>query len=87
MLLNNIDGHYLINGKEFPNIDPWLVKKGDLLRVRMINISPIEVAPDALPRPLHEGDRAGRHRTQRTRRTRGSRTRCSSRPGRRSTWR
>jgi FtsP/CotA-like multicopper oxidase with cupredoxin domain len=45
MLLNNIQGHYLINGKEFPNIDPWLVKKGDLLRVRMINISPIEVHP------------------------------------------
>lgn len=45
MLLNNINGHYLINGKEFPNIDPWLVKKGDLLRVRMINISPIEVHP------------------------------------------
>lgn len=45
MLLNNIQGHYLINGKEFPNIDPWLVKKGDLLRVRMINISPIELHP------------------------------------------
>ena len=45
MLLNNIQGHYLINGKEFPNIDPWLVKKGDLLRVRMINISPIESHP------------------------------------------
>lgn len=45
MLLNNIQGRYLINGKEFPNIDPWLVKKGDLLRVRMINISPIEVHP------------------------------------------
>lgn len=45
MLLNNINGHYLINGKEFPNIDPWLVKKGDVLRVRMINISPIEGHP------------------------------------------
>ena len=45
MLLNNINGHYLINGKEFPNIDPWLVKKDDLLRVRMINISPIELHP------------------------------------------
>ena len=43
VLLNNINGHYLINGKEFPNIDPWLVKTGDLLRVRMINISPIEL--------------------------------------------
>jgi FtsP/CotA-like multicopper oxidase with cupredoxin domain len=45
VLLNNIQGHYLINGKEFPNIDPWRVKKGDLLRVRMINISPIELHP------------------------------------------
>jgi len=45
MVLNNIQGHYLVNGKEFPNIDPWLVKKGDLLRVRMINISPIELHP------------------------------------------
>lgn len=45
MLLNNIQGHYLINGKEFPNVDPWLVKKNDLLRVRMINISPIEMHP------------------------------------------
>ena len=45
LLLNNIKGSYLVNGKEFPNIDPWLVKKGDLLRVRMINISPIEIHP------------------------------------------
>ena len=45
VLLNNIKGHYLINGKEFPNVDPWLVKTGDLVRVRMINISPIESHP------------------------------------------
>ncbi len=45
IVLNNIAGHYLINGKEFPNIDPWLVKKGDMLRVRMINISPLEGHP------------------------------------------
>jgi FtsP/CotA-like multicopper oxidase with cupredoxin domain len=45
MLLNNIQGHYLINGKEFPNVEPWIVKKDDLLRVRMINISPIEIHP------------------------------------------
>lgn len=44
-VLNNIGGAYLINGKEFPNIDPWLVKRDDLLRVRMINISPIELHP------------------------------------------
>lgn len=45
VLLNNINGSYLVNGKEFPSIDPWLVKKGDLIRVRMINISPIENHP------------------------------------------
>lgn len=45
VLLNNIEGHYLVNGKEFPNVDPWIVRKGDLLRVRMINISPIEIHP------------------------------------------
>ena len=45
VLLNNIAGHYLVNGKEFPNIEPWLLRKGDLLRVRMINISPIEIHP------------------------------------------
>jgi FtsP/CotA-like multicopper oxidase with cupredoxin domain len=45
VLLNNIEGHYLVNGKEFPNVDPWVIKKGDLLRVRMINISPLEIHP------------------------------------------
>ncbi len=45
VFLNNIAGHYLINGKEFPNIDPWLVNSGDKLRVRMINISPLEGHP------------------------------------------
>jgi FtsP/CotA-like multicopper oxidase with cupredoxin domain len=45
VFLNNIQGHYLVNGKEFPNVEPWLVQKGDLLRVRMINISPIEIHP------------------------------------------
>ncbi len=45
VLLNNINGHYLINGKEFPNTDPWLVKTGDKLRVRMINISALEGHP------------------------------------------
>ena len=45
VLLNNINGHFLINGKEFPNVDPWLVTQGELLRVRMINISPIESHP------------------------------------------
>jgi FtsP/CotA-like multicopper oxidase with cupredoxin domain len=45
MVLNNVGGHYLINGKEFPNVDPWLVRRDDLLRVRMINISPVEIHP------------------------------------------
>ena len=45
MVLNNIAGHYLVNGKEFPNIDPWFAKKGEVWRVRMINISPIEGHP------------------------------------------
>jgi FtsP/CotA-like multicopper oxidase with cupredoxin domain len=45
VLLNNINGSYLVNGKEFPNVDPWLVKKGDRVRIRMINISPIEIHP------------------------------------------
>jgi FtsP/CotA-like multicopper oxidase with cupredoxin domain len=45
MVLNNIAGHYLVNGKEFPNVEPWLAKKGELWRVRMINISPIEGHP------------------------------------------
>lgn len=45
VFLNNIQGHYLVNGKEFPNIDPWLVKKGMKLRVRLLNMSPIEAHP------------------------------------------
>ena len=45
VVFNNIAGHYLINGKEFPNIDPWLVRTGDKIRVRMINISPLEGHP------------------------------------------
>jgi len=45
VVLNNIAGHYLINGKEFPNVDPWLVKKNEMVRVRMINISPLEGHP------------------------------------------
>lgn len=45
VFLNNIQGHYLVNGKEFPNIDPWLVKKGMKVRVRMLNMSPIEGHP------------------------------------------
>lgn len=45
VFLNNIEGHYLINGKEFPNTDPWMVRKGDEVRVRMINMSAIEGHP------------------------------------------
>lgn len=45
VLLNNINGHYLVNGKEFPDIPPWLVRKDDLLRVRLIDISALESHP------------------------------------------
>jgi FtsP/CotA-like multicopper oxidase with cupredoxin domain len=39
VFLSNIAGHYLINGKEFPNVDRWLIRSGDNLRVRMIDAS------------------------------------------------
>ena len=73
VLLNNINGHYLINGKEFPNIDPWLVKKGDLMRRADDQHQPDRVPPDAFPRPLHEGDLAGWDRRQQLGRRRRSR--------------
>ena len=45
VVLSTFKGHYLVNGKEFPNVDPWFVRKGDLLRVRMINISAVDFHP------------------------------------------
>lgn len=39
VLFNNIAGHYLINGREFPNTDPWEIHSGDRLRIRMIDAS------------------------------------------------
>lgn len=45
VVLSDIRGNFLVNGKEFPNVDPWLVRKGDELRVRMINISPDAIHP------------------------------------------
>ena len=45
MFLSTIKGHFLINGKEFPNTDPYVVKKNDLLRVRMINLGPNDFHP------------------------------------------
>lgn len=45
MFLSTIKGHFLINGKEFPNVDPYVVKKGDKLRVRMINLGPVDFHP------------------------------------------
>jgi FtsP/CotA-like multicopper oxidase with cupredoxin domain len=39
VFLSNIAGHYLINGREFPNVDRWLIRSGDHLRVRMIDAS------------------------------------------------
>ena len=31
--------YFTINGKAYPSTEPWTVKKGDLVRVRIINIS------------------------------------------------
>jgi len=45
MFMQTIKGHFLINGKEFPNIEPYIVKKGDEIRVRMINIGPVDLHP------------------------------------------
>ncbi len=45
MFLQTIKGHFLINGKEFPSIDPYIVKKGDEIRVRMINVGPNDIHP------------------------------------------
>jgi len=45
MFMQTIKGHFLINGKEFPNIDPYVVKKGDRIRVRMINVGPVDLHP------------------------------------------
>lgn len=45
MFLNTIKGHFLVNGKEFPNIDPYIVRKGDEIRVRMINVGPNDFHP------------------------------------------
>ncbi|HXK33508.1 MAG TPA: multicopper oxidase domain-containing protein [Dehalococcoidia bacterium] len=45
VVLNDIRGNFLVNGKEFPNIDPWFVRKGDEIRVRLINISPDAIHP------------------------------------------
>jgi FtsP/CotA-like multicopper oxidase with cupredoxin domain len=45
MFLQTIKGNFLINGKEFPNTEPYLVRKGDKIRVRMINIGPNDFHP------------------------------------------
>lgn len=46
MFMNTIKGHFLINGKEFPSLpDAYLVKKGDLIRVRLINVGPNDIHP------------------------------------------
>ncbi|MCC6175717.1 MAG: multicopper oxidase domain-containing protein [Chloroflexi bacterium] len=43
--------YFTINGKAFPSIEPWTVREGDLVRVRIINISNL-----AHPMHLHGGD-------------------------------
>lgn len=45
VVLNDIRGNFLVNGKEFPNIEPWIVRKGDEIRVRLINISADAIHP------------------------------------------
>jgi manganese oxidase len=43
--------YFTINGKAFPSNDAWTVKAGDIVRVRLINISNL-----AHPMHLHGGD-------------------------------
>jgi FtsP/CotA-like multicopper oxidase with cupredoxin domain len=43
--------YFTINGKAFPSNEPWIVREGDLVRVRIINISNL-----AHPMHLHGGD-------------------------------
>lgn len=43
--------YYTINGKAFPDTTPWTVKEGDLVRVRIMNISNL-----VHPMHLHGGD-------------------------------
>jgi manganese oxidase len=31
--------YFTVNGKAFPAVEPWIVKQGDLVRVRLVNIS------------------------------------------------
>jgi FtsP/CotA-like multicopper oxidase with cupredoxin domain len=45
MFMNTIKGHFLINGREFPGVDPYIVKKGDVIRVRLINVGPNDSHP------------------------------------------
>ena len=43
--------YFTINGKAFPSNEPWTVKEGDLVRVRIVNISNL-----VHPMHLHGGD-------------------------------
>ncbi|WP_170972245.1 multicopper oxidase family protein [Bacillus yapensis] len=45
---NNMDNIWSINGKSFPNIDGLNVKKGDLVKVTLINNS-----PEGIDHPMH----------------------------------
>jgi FtsP/CotA-like multicopper oxidase with cupredoxin domain len=39
MMLGRTAGYFTINGKAFPATTSWTVKEGDLVRVRIVNIS------------------------------------------------
>lgn len=45
VLLSDLEGHYLINGRSFPDTEAWEVKPGQHLRVRLINISSVASHP------------------------------------------
>jgi manganese oxidase len=37
--MNMSYNYFTVNGKAFPAVEPWIVKQGDLVRVRLVNIS------------------------------------------------
>ncbi|MDF2904506.1 MAG: multicopper oxidase type 3, partial [Bacillus sp. (in: firmicutes)] len=45
---NNMDNNWTINGKSFPNIESLNVKKGDLVKVKLVNNS-----PNGVDHPMH----------------------------------
>jgi len=45
VLLSDIEGNYLVNGKSFPGTEAWEVKHGQTVLIRLINISALEGHP------------------------------------------